>query len=249
MFQFSSSPLGIGQQLDQSFKLTRGVYKDCLGVIALTIAIGILSSFANVSIDPENPEAIDLVSIAGLFIFALLTIYLYFLLTVRICYSAFARGDMTDSLITSLKGLLSLIVFYVCMVLVVGIGFVLLIIPGFILLITLSLGLYAMVLEETGPVDALKRSHSLVWGHWWRTATVLTVGGLIVSVFYLLLGVVVGALSVSTEEETMTLLTNLANGVLGPFIQPYFVCLGLVIFHDLRTRREGADLETQIANL
>src|SRR3954451_4998940 len=51
--------------------------------------------------------------------------------------------------------------------LVVGIGFVLFIIPGIIFLVFLSVSVAAFIIERLGAVDSMKRSWRLVRHHWW----------------------------------------------------------------------------------
>jgi hypothetical protein len=62
----------------------------------------------------------------------------------------------------------------------VGIGFLLLIIPGFFLLTMWSVGAPAIVIEKEGPIGAFGRSWKLVWGDGWRVFAVLVVVFLIV---------------------------------------------------------------------
>lgn len=62
----------------------------------------------------------------------------------------------------------------------VGIGFLLLIVPGFFLLTMWSVGAPAIVVEKEGPIGAFGRSWKLVWGDGWRVFAVLVVVFLIV---------------------------------------------------------------------
>lgn len=55
----------------------------------------------------------------------------------------------------------------ILMGIMVGIGYLLFIVPGIILMIMFSFSLYALILENSGPVGALKRSKELVKGFWW----------------------------------------------------------------------------------
>ena len=251
MYEFSKQPLGIGQQLDQAIKLTRHVYKSALTVVGLMIAIGVLSTFSglNVAAETMDVESMGVSFWAGMIIFILLNVYLYFLLIVQVSFKAFDRGDLTDAMQVTLKKLLPMLwLFFLLMIAIMG-GMILLVIPGLILTISLSMSLYCMALEGTGPLESLKRSHSLVWGNWTRTAMVFTVGGLLMIVFYLVVGVGVGALVLTSDQDSAQFWTNLLSSVITPFAQPFFIALGLIVFNDVRLRKEGGDLEAQIESL
>ena len=62
---------------------------------------------------------------------------------------------------------------------------VLLIIPGIILMVSLLLCYPTALFDNKGPVSALSESHRLVWGNWWRTFVMLSVGVIILMVIYL----------------------------------------------------------------
>jgi len=54
--------------------------------------------------------------------------------------------------------------------LVIGLGFLLFIVPGIIFTIWLAFSAYAVVCEDKKGFKALSRSRELVKGHWWATA-------------------------------------------------------------------------------
>ena len=60
--------------------------------------------------------------------------------------------------------------------LAVMIGTLLLIIPGLILMVSLLLCFPTALFDRQGPGFRLTESHRLVWGNWWRTAAILSVG-------------------------------------------------------------------------
>jgi len=61
---------------------------------------------------------------------------------------------------------------------IVGIGFVLFIVPGVILAVMLCFSMYVLVLEGVSPIGALKRSRELVKGFWWTVFARLIVVGI-----------------------------------------------------------------------
>jgi hypothetical protein len=130
-------------------------------------------------------------------------------------------------------------------------GLVLLILPG---LGVLALGLFfavrwslavaAMMAEDVGPITALRRSWNLVSGMWWRTFGILLVltimqaviGGALGFLFGLIVGVILsGDLLLAVGATGSTLL----NAVVSPI-----VTIGIVLLYfDLRVRKEGLDLD------
>lgn len=97
----------------------------------------------------------------------------------------------------------SLIIWGILSGIAIGIGFILLIIPGLILLTIWSVGAPAIVVEGAGPIAAFGRSYDLVRGQAWTVFGVLVCVFLIMLVAYLVaaligaaIGGVVGAIIV-----------------------------------------------------
>jgi hypothetical protein len=138
------------------------------------------------------------------------------------------------------------------------IGTILLIIPAIILMVSLGLCFNTALFEEKGPVDALSESHRLVWGNWWRTAAILTVGFLIIFVIYLIAGMIIGAMAPivilgggGTENLLlMSLVSGLLIGVLmNVLVTPFYIGLAISIYWDLKLRKDGGDLAARVGAL
>jgi hypothetical protein len=139
------------------------------------------------------------------------------------------------------------------------IGFVLLVIPCLILMVSLGLCFNTALFEGKGPVDALTESHRLVWGNWWRTAAILTVGFIIIFVIYLIAGMIIGVLAPvlilggggGTENVLLiTLIGGLLVGVLTSLLMmPFYVGLAIAIYWDLKLRKDGGDLAARVGAL
>ena len=68
--------------------------------------------------------------------------------------------------------------YFICTIienLVVGIGLILLIIPGIFFLVRFSLGLYVLVDRDLGPIEALQRSWKIVRGCSWKVLGLILV--------------------------------------------------------------------------
>ena len=134
-------------------------------------------------------------------------------------------------------------------------GAFLLLIPFFILLVSLVLGTNLVVFENKGPLDALVGSHKLVWGNWWRTAAILTVGGILMFVIYMALALVIGLIvpfvGFGTGDVMMSTLvsTLLISVVLNVVAMPFFSAMLIAVYWDLKLRKEGGDLAARVGAL
>ena len=108
-------------------------------------------------------------------------------------------------------------------------------------------------------VDALTESHRLVWGNWWRTAAILTVGFIIIFVIYLIAGVIIGVLTPifvlgggggAENVLLITLIGGLLVGVLTSLLMtPFYIGLAIAIYWDLKLRKDGGDLAARVGAL
>jgi hypothetical protein len=118
--------------------------------------------------------------------------------------------------------------------------------PVWLFTISLWFSQVYLFVERLGPLQSLSASHSLVWGKWWRTATTLAIGGVVVLVAYVIAGVAGGAAGAFLSSGDAVLATaitfTLVIAALSLFVGPYIVSLELVIYFDLKQRREGDDL-------
>ncbi len=65
---------------------------------------------------------------------------------------------------------------------VVGVGFILLVIPGIIFLVLLSVSEPALIVENRRGTEALKRSWNLVRGHFWHALVVILVAAILTGI-------------------------------------------------------------------
>jgi hypothetical protein len=107
------------------------------------------------------------------------------------------RRDSTvgDLFSAAAPAILSLVVFTILFALGVALGFVLLVVPGLILVTIWSLGPAAIVVERIGPIRAFARSHDLVKGAGWSVFLVLFVTFVIAAAAGIALGLLVFAIA------------------------------------------------------
>jgi hypothetical protein len=125
-----------------------------------------------------------------------------------------------------------LIVFGILSAIGVGIGLILLIIPGLILATFWSLGPPAIVVERAGPIEAFGRSWHLVRGNAWSVFWTL----LVVLLILIAIGIVLGAIGAAIGDVA----SLVANVLSGAIAAPIFALAVSVIFFDLGGGREAA---------
>jgi hypothetical protein len=125
-----------------------------------------------------------------------------------------------------------------------------------LLWVRLSLTLPAVVLERLSPMTAIKRSWQLTRGSFWRLFGILLLTGLVVGVagyvlsipFAIVGGIVGGGGSLGMFGATATAsATALIIGAIGSILaatvtRPIFAGVNVLLYVDLRIRREGLDL-------
>jgi uncharacterized membrane protein len=148
-----------------------------------------------------------------------------------------------------------IIVCSILLALVVGLGFLLFVIPGVILACGLLLAFPALVLEPGAtPTGALGRSWALTRGSRLRMfGLLLTLVILLYIPLVALTGVAALLLPASATAQGVTgtgaLVTVALAGVVQMLIYPLFYCVLTVAYYDLRVRKEGFDLEVLASTL
>jgi hypothetical protein len=128
------------------------------------------------------------------------------------------------------------------------VGLILLVVPGVILSLSLAFYLYFIVIDSLGGYAALKASHSLVWGNWWRTMTVFMAPFIVMMVILISIGLLVGFLGAAfIQNPAAASILGIVNNIVSAFITPYFFTLGYVQFNDLKLRKYGSDLAGRLS--
>jgi hypothetical protein len=121
-------------------------------------------------------------------------------------------------------------------------GFILLIVPGFIVLTHLTCAIPALVIENQRGRQALRRSWSLVRGFGWPVFGTIVVAGL-------LTGLVNGVLTAPFGDNWGV--RSIAASIASVLTMPYTALVGVFIYLNLRVRKEqysATDLERDLAS-
>jgi hypothetical protein len=242
----SLRPRGLGEILSTAFDIYRNNAANLLLIVAVVVVpvsfIGALlgqafqptESTVDVGGVPVESRSFFIALLAGLVVVAIGIIIW------AISEAAILRGaaqatigdpvDIEASYRWGLRRFGSVLLVAVLVGLAVAIGFILLIIPGLILIVLLSVSIPALVVENLRGTDAMKRSWKLVSGNFWHALAVILVAAIITGI----LGALIGAIGGSNW-----FLRWIFQAIAQIITVPFTVLVTVVLYLDLRARREA----------
>ena len=123
---------------------------------------------------------------------------------------------------------------------VVFVGFILLIVPGLILMVFLAMAVPAFVVERKGIGESMSRSWNLVSGSWWHTLGTILVAAILAGIVNSILGSIGGS----------SFIGSWIFGSIGQILTaPFTALVAIVLYVDLRVRREGLTAEKLASEL
>jgi hypothetical protein len=256
----SFEPMSIGRILDQAFRIYKNRFIRFITIIAvIQIPISLISVLIQMLFVEQDSGGKTAAAIA-----ALSTLPLIFLtmLGQTLCSGALTRSvaetylghDMSvgQAYKHVLPKFLTLILASILVSLCVGFGFVLLVVPGIIFGLWFALTTPAIIMEDLKAMPGMSRSRALVKGN---LGKVLMVGFL---VFVLMLVITLpfqfaGTLltkMVPQDNQTISLLIINLFETIGQLITtPVGAIASILLYYDLRIRKEGFDLQMMIENM
>lgn len=253
MFELASTPRDLGEILVQGLRLGRLAFRR---LFMLTSLLAFLALIPTVSLVWGAGDAtIAMGSIDevlqrfrgpyGIAVVVIMVIGLPFQALLLSRVAAASRGQ-TETLQVEWRTALSawpwMFVAMIVYALAVLLGMVLLIVPGLILAISLMFAQFSVVLDSRGPIQALNRSHNLVWGHWWRTF------GLLLLMFvplWLVVAIASGIMGIDTGSSTDMTVTGrglfeqgVVQMVFYALCSPFVYSVLYVYYHDLKLRKQ-----------
>jgi hypothetical protein len=152
-----------------------------------------------------------------------------------------------ESLSVGLRAFLPLLGLGLLAIIAYGIGFVLLVIPGIMLLCAWCVAAPALLVEETGVIGAFKRSGALTRGNRWRIFGL----GIVVIVIFVLMSIVlglvsgiVGVVATAVESTIVVQAVAVASNIISQTVTTMLGVAGIaVLYVELRRVREGGGSE------
>jgi hypothetical protein len=255
MFTLPSEPGSIGHTLDVGFKLyivsfKRVIVMSVLATMSIYVPIFFVVLLASGESVTGNSVLVALIPTV------IVGVILYLMLYLAVLYRV---GTIAQGLETSagacmsygFRRILPVIFAGLLYVLAMMGGMMLLLIPGIIVSISLAFYTLCILFDGDGAIESLRHSHRLVWGNWWRTVTLTSVIMIVYMVIYLAIGIPVSLIDGLVFESGTE---NGAFGMLGDAIAsavtfPLMASVFVAVYHDLKLRKEGHDLEARVEAL
>lgn len=183
-------PIAVGQVLSDAFSLYGAHFAALVGVgVVIYLISGIIQGVLG------EPNKWYLSLIGTIVSFAATAIYTGFVVKlVQDARDGVRDATVGDLVSAAMPSIVPLVLMSIIFGIAVAIGFLLLIIPGLILLTLWAVSAPSVVVEGRGPVEALGRSYELVKGQGWNVFGVIVCVFLIILVAFILVGIIGGAI-------------------------------------------------------
>lgn len=220
----------VGEVIGEAFSIYRQNVGPLLGsAIAVFVVVGLVSALL------QSTDSVAIALIAAIIQLAGHALYTGFVVKLVQDVRDGRRDDTVGDLFSAAApAILPLIAFGILFALGVGIGFVLLIVPGLVLLTFWSLGSPAIVVEGAGPIEAFGRSWRLVRGQAWSVFATLLVALLIV----IGVGIVFGILAAPIGDGEAA--TYVASVLSSAITAPIFALAVTIMYFGLGGGRNPA---------
>jgi hypothetical protein len=248
-------PMGVGEILSAAFELYQRHWRTLLAIAAVVVVPITLLQYLLGSQVRAQSEVTDngvvmstpswAVGISGL-VAALAGLLMYLVLTGAITRAVAAEvagedAGVEQSYRFGFHRLGSVLVVSVLVGLATIGGLILLVIPGIYIGVRLCVSVEALVVEGRRGTQAMRRSWELVGGHWWHAFGALLVAALLTGLVNTLITAPFGATGWFAQAVLAAIATTITL--------PYGVLVGVLLYLDLRARKETLTLETLRADL
>ena len=129
------------------------------------------------------------------------------------------------------------------------VGFLLCIFPGIAWMTLFVMVAPAIVTEDLGPVQGLRRSWRLASRRYWPTMGIALLGGLMASVLGNVLGTVPTVVALAVGLRWGWILLAAGNSAVSLLATPLVSIVAVLLYFDARIRTEGFDLQVLAAGL
>ncbi|HEX6312945.1 MAG TPA: hypothetical protein VF152_15130 [Acidimicrobiia bacterium] len=257
-------PLRVGEILDAGIKITTKRFGALAKLVAVvTIPIQVVSGFVTLSTASDDAFSTstdasgDLDSEIWTQLAGNLVVTLLGLLATLIALAACTRivagayfgegADWRDSLRYAGRRLPSLLWLGFLYGLMVTLGTLGCILPGIWLAVAYAVSIPALLIEDARGASALRRSFRLVRGRWWPTFGVFLLGMLLINIVQATLSLpLIGLLLAGSGDPNVVVFVaaSTITGTIGSVLTtPFLVAMLVVVYVDLRVRKEGLDLQ------
>jgi hypothetical protein len=248
-------PMGIGEILSTAFQLYRRHWRTLLAIAAVVVVPLTLLQYlfgdvvrtqGEVTRNGVVVETASWAAVTASLLAILVGLLMYLVLTGAITRAVAAEvvgedPSVEQSYRFGFVRLGSVLLVSVLVGLATVGGLILLIIPGIYIGVRLAVSIEALVVEGQRGTQAMGRSWSLVGGHWWHAFATLLVAALLTGI--------VNAVITTPFSATNWFVQAVAAAVATVITLPYGVLVGVLLYLELRARKERLSIETLRADL
>ncbi|HEY4838264.1 MAG TPA: hypothetical protein VIH72_06645 [Candidatus Acidoferrales bacterium] len=266
-----TGPLTLSEILDRMFSIYRKNFLMLVGIAGLpyaaaTVAIGFVVGLAALVTFGGAPDAerIGVGAVGGIFLIVIIVVVFIFIVAIILASlgTYAAVWDIQVGRTTGIKRAYRVAWGHVGAAILAGIlaglammaGFVLLIIPGIIVYLALSLIYPVIIAEDSGGAESLGRSWELTKGYRWKifVAGLVTIAVSTAISFGIRIPIlVIGSMSMADGNMPVWfVIINALASVIGSVIPaPLLAIASCLIYYDARVRKEGFDLQRMLDQL
>ena len=261
MYTRPSSPQSIGGVLDDAVRLYRESFLKTLPLsVAASVAISLPAMLLPRMPYQTGPQGLQaMMRIASSPTYWLT--YLVGLLAYAVIYAALIvivndmgsgrQANLPAALRVGLERLPSVIGAFILIGLMVGVGLMLLLVPGIYLWGIFQLTGFPLILDRERVGASLSESRRLIKGHWWRASIIVTVVIVMAVVLEMILtffaGLLVGIFH--WQAQGVMTLIQIFNIAANALVLTLPLAGGLALYHDLKLRNQGDDLAARVEAL
>jgi hypothetical protein len=239
-------PQRIGETLDAGFRLYRKTFLKALPLAAVSALFsGIPSLVMPLADGMSSPAVFGGLMFVWFILFLFITPLTWGAIIALI--DSYARDEpmpMGQALRIGVNRMFPMLGALIMYFLIISAASFLLLVPGIVLMFSMMFYMYALVLDRKGPIDSLGYSHSLVWGRWWRTLTLLSVPWAVAFTIIMLFQMPFPLLT--SEPKMVMVLMQVGNMIGTAVVMPLLYAVMVICYYELKLRAEGDDLLARI---
>jgi uncharacterized membrane protein len=244
----SGATFTIGGAFGRAFEVLRGAFGRFAILALIAMAPTLVSSYyvSTLLISPPTPAAV-FANFRPLVIGGTVSWIFMLVAQVSICYGAYQemRGQpfsIGQSFSAGLKRVVPAFFVMVVMSFLIGLGFMLVVVPGIMVICLTYVAVPVCVVEQPGITASISRSRALTKGYRWQIFGLLVIAFLVSAIVSAIgRGVLGGGFSLTATEITVPAL--LFNFVWTALLTAFTSILAMVVYHQLRVVKEGVDIQ------
>jgi len=263
MLPSETGPLTFSELLDRTFSIYRSRFLLLVAIAGIPYAIfgaavGVLAALAwavsartGVGTSPSMAAAVLLVMVPLVIVFIVGAILSAVGTTAAVWDLQLGRQPtIRTSYLTAWRRIGAVIVAGILVGLACAAGLILLIIPGIIVWLGLSLTSPIIVAEDPGGVASLSRSWELTSGYRWKILGAAMISGIIAAIIVYAIQIptfVISAFVFKNADPVWFTVISTIGSILGNVLGAPILAIALcLIYYDARVRKEGFDLQRML---